>query len=276
MKIVVISLKGSERRRANMRKQLSDKGLAFEFFDAVSGHDALDHVHHYDDDEFIRNCGRSATANEIGCYASHLAVWEQCAKGTEPFLILEDDARLDPGFVHGFGVVERRIAQLGLVRICGPYPDRSKNIEQTGPFELRRCQRVPLLALAYALSPSAAVRLVTAGYVVVEPIDKFMQRFWRHKQLVVALHPPITHASTLEYESDIGHRARPGYTMGMWLIRLRRKCRNSLQREAYNLRLMMRDRFDRLSCRRPARVPMWKSTRNILNERSRVSWPRKP
>ena len=107
MKIVVISLKGSERRRANMRKQLSDSGLAFEFFDAVSGHDALDHVHHYDDGEFIRNCGRSATANEIGCYASHLAVWEQCAQGTEPFLILEDDARLDPGFVHGFGIVDR-------------------------------------------------------------------------------------------------------------------------------------------------------------------------
>ncbi len=245
MKIVVISLKGSERRRANIRKQLSDTGLPFEFFDAVSGHDALDHVHHYDDDEFIRNCGRSATANEIGCYASHLAVWAQCAKGTEPFLILEDDARLDPAFVHGFGVVERRVARFELVRVCGPYPGRSSRLERSGPFELRRCQRVPLLALAYALTPSAAARLVTAGSIVDEPVDKFMQRFWRHKQQVVALHPPITHASTLECESDIGHRVRPDYTVGLWLTRLGRKCRNSLQREVCNCRLMLRDRLVR-------------------------------
>ena len=252
MKIVVISLKTSERRRASIQKQLADAGLSFEFFDAVSGHDALDHVHHYDDAEFIRNCGRSATANEIGCYASHLAVWERCAESQEPCLILEDDARLDPGFVHGFGLIKRRIGQLGLVRACGPFPDWSNSVEQSGPFDIRRCQRVPLLALAYALTPQAAARLVTAGSIVDEPVDKFIQRFWRHKQGVVALHPPIVHASTLECESEIGRRSRPDYTLRMWLIRLRRKCSNSLFREIYNLRLLARGVFRKLSRRVPS------------------------
>lgn len=247
MKIVVISLKGSERRRANIQKQLGEARIAFEFFDAVSGHDALDHIHHYDDAEFIRNCGRSATANEIGCYASHLAVWARCAGGDEPFLVLEDDARLDPGFVHGFGLIRRRIGHLGLVRLSGPYPDWSNSLEVSGPFDIRRCQRVPLLALAYALTPEAAARLVTAGCIVDEPVDKFMQRFWRHKQDVAALHPPIVHASTLECESEIGQRIRPRYTLQMWLTRLQRKCSNSILREVYNLRLRIRDGVKRLS-----------------------------
>lgn len=252
MKIVVISLKGSERRRASIQKQFDAAGLAFEFFDAVSGHDALNHVHHYDDSEFVRNCGRSATANEIACYASHLALWGCCAAGDEPFLILEDDARLDPGFVHGFGVIKRRIGRLGLVRACGPFPNWSKSIEQSGPFDIRRCQRVPLLALAYALTPEAATRLVTAGSIVDEPVDKFMQRFWRHKQEIVALHPPIAHASTLECESDIGHRERANYTIRLWLIRLQRKCSNSLFRELYNFRLLVRGGIRKLSKQVPA------------------------
>jgi glycosyl transferase family 25 len=250
MKVVVISLRGSERRRANIHKQLGDVGLPFEFFNAVNGHDALEHVHHYDDAEFIRNCGRSATANEIGCYASHLALWKRCAEGDEPLLILEDDSRLDPGFVHGFGLVERRISRLGLVRVCGPYPDWSDCIEQSGPFDIRRCRRVPLLALAYALTPQAAARLATAGSIVDEPVDKFMQRFWRHKQEVVALHPPIVHASTLE--SDIGRRTRPHYTLRMWLVRLRRKCSNSLLREIYNLQMRARGSISKLSKRVPS------------------------
>lgn len=252
MKIVVISLRNSERRRASIQKQLADAGQPFEFFDAVSGHDALDHVHHYDDAEFIRNCGRSATANEIGCYASHLAVWNRCAEGEEPFLILEDDARLDPAFVHGFGLIRQRIAQLGLVRVCGPYPGWSNSLELSGPFDIRRCQRVPLLALAYALTPQAAARLVTAGSIVDEPVDKFMQRFWRHKQEVVALHPPIIHASTLECESAIGRRTRPNYTFRMWLTRLQRKCSNSLMRETYNLRQRTRGSLKKLSRRVPS------------------------
>lgn len=252
MKIVVISLKRSERRRASIQKQLGDAGLEFEFFDAVSGHEALDHVHHYNDAEFLRNCGRSATANEIGCYASHLALWERCAEGDEAFMILEDDARLDPGFVHGFGVIKRRIGRLGLVRACGPFPNWSNSAEQSGPFDIRRCQRVPLLALAYALTPRAAARLVTAGSIVDEPVDKFMQRFWRHKQQVAVLHPPIVHASTLECESDIGHRTRPDFTLRMWLIRLQRKCSNSLLRELYNFRLLVFAGISKLSRRAPS------------------------
>ncbi|MCH9005506.1 MAG: glycosyltransferase family 25 protein [Proteobacteria bacterium] len=236
MKTYVISLKGSERRRASIKKQLDNAGKKFTFFDAICGADALNHVHHYDDVEFILNCGRSATANEIGCYASHFALWSQCARGSEPFLILEDDARLDPGFVHGFGIVERRAVRWDFIRLSGPYPRWSRSAERSGPFDIRRCQRVPLLALGYVISPRAAARLEAAGGIVKEPVDKFMQRFWLHKQTVVALHPPIVHASTLAVESDIGIRFRPRFSLQTWTQRTIRKSTNSVMRELFNLR----------------------------------------
>ncbi len=244
MKCYVISLRRSERRRASIRKQLESAHTDFEFFDAISGSEALDHVHHYDDAEFIRNCGRSATANEIGCYASHLALWGQCASGGEDFLILEDDARLDPAFQHGFCITRQRVARWGLLRLSGPYPRWSRSAERNGPFDIRRCQRVPLLALAYAISPQAAASLHAAGGVVDEPVDKFMQRFWRHRQTIAALNPPIVHASTLAAQSDIGNRQRPSYGFRLWIQRLLRKTGNSIMRELFNLRVYVMEHLE--------------------------------
>jgi len=235
MKIKVISLSSSTRRRDNIRKQLCELGTPFEFSDAITARDALKHIHHYDEREFLLNCGRSATATEIACYASHLALWRRCAEGNDPYLILEDDAELDHSFLAGLLVVASQIQKRGLIRVSLPHVDDSLTIDDLGRFKIQYCRRVPLLALGYALSPKAAASLARAGNIVEEPVDKYMQRFWRHRQPVYAMCPPIVRLAPVAEESDIGERRRPSYSFSTWLLRAARKAENSIARIRFNL-----------------------------------------
>lgn len=235
MKIKVISLSTSVCRRDSIRQQLHKMDAPFEFSDATTPEDSLQHIHHYDEHEFLLNCGRSATAGEIACYASHLALWEQCAEGENPYLILEDDAALDQSFLAGLLVVASQIRKRGLIRVSLPDVDDSVTIDDLGRFKIRYCRRVPLLALGYALSPEAASRLAHTGKTVEEPVDKYMQRFWRHQQPVYAMTPAIVRLADVATESDIGERRRPHYGLSTWLQRAGRKIENSVARARFNL-----------------------------------------
>ena len=95
----------------NMAKALRRLGASFEFCDPIAARDASRHIHHYDEREFLLNCGQPATEGEISCYASHLALWQQCAQGDDPYLILEDDAALDESFPAGLLVVASQIQE---------------------------------------------------------------------------------------------------------------------------------------------------------------------
>jgi glycosyl transferase family 25 len=234
MRIQVISLRSAVARRRSIEQQFAKIDTSFEFFDAICPQDALDHIEGYDEQEFILNCGRGATDTEIACYASHLALWRQCASGGEPFLVLEDDAQLDESFLTGLLVTSCIIRTLGFVRVSRPELKTSTVIDQMGPFHIHYCRRAPLLALGYALSPDVAARLAERGGIVEEPVDKFLQRFWRHKEPVFAVTPPFVRLSDLANESDIGERHRTGPDARLWLRRAVRKAQNSVLRTLFN------------------------------------------
>ncbi len=240
MKIKVISLKSSSERRNNISRQFDQLDTPFDFFNAVTPLEASEHVDNYDRREFLRNCGRYATATEIACYASHRALWRQCAAADTPFLILEDDAQLDDSFLTGLLVAASQINKLGLIRVSLPRLTSSLPVDHLGPFDVRYCQRVPLLALGYAMSPLAAARLADAAATVEEPVDKFMQRFWRHGQPVFAITPPFVTLASVASESDIGERTcqRPG--LSVWMQRAFRKMQNSVLRTVYNFNFVQR------------------------------------
>lgn len=235
MHIVVISLQESAERRANITRQFAARSLGFAFFDALTPRRAAHEVAGYDPYEFFSNCGRLATDTEIACYASHLAVWRRCAAGDQPYLILEDDAALSADFVSGLDIVARHVAEKGFIRVSIPAVGDAAGVRREGAFDVRLCRRVPLLALGYAVSPPAAQALAAKGALVEEPVDKFLQRFWRHRQRVYALHPPIVGLSECAAVSAIGPRRRDRYTLSSWLRRVMRKSGNSISRTIANL-----------------------------------------
>ncbi len=234
MDIRVISLKNSSLRRASIATQFAALNMAYEFFDAVTPLGAPAYIGGYDESEFLLNCGRVATDAEIACYASHLELWRQCAAAKRPYLILEDDARLTRSFCDGLPVLNRWVAERGLVRVALPLPRQSARVARQDSFALHYCRRVPLQALGYALSPGAARRLACAGATIEEPVDKFLQRFWRHGQRVYALLPAIVEHSLLADISEIGERIRDDYDVPTRLRRLIRKSGNAVARACSN------------------------------------------
>ena len=236
MKIKVISLKAAEDRRRNIERQFRDLDTQFDFFDAVRPENSAGHVAGYDENEFFANCGRAATDSEIACYASHLSLWRACAEENESFLILEDDARLDELFYIGVLVTACKVSQIGFIRVSLPHLQSSTLVDRLGPFDIRYCRRAPLLALGYAISPKVAKQLAARGAIVEEPVDKYLQRFWRHEQPVYAVTPPFVRLSSHADASCIGdrHRTRPG--LKLWFRRAVRKAQNSVLRTLYNAR----------------------------------------
>ncbi len=234
MQIRVISLKSATSRRQNIARQFAKVGVPFGFFDAVTPQKAPAHIDHYDRFEFRVNCGREATDTEIACYASHLMLWRQCAASGVPYLILEDDAELSASFQAGLLVVSSQIHRLGFVRVSLPEVRASVRLKRLGPFEIHLCRRAPLLALGYAISPTVASRLARLGATVEEPVDKFLQRFWRFDVPVYATQPPFVRLSSLARESEIGPRVKPSVDTATWFLRAMRKSSNAISRTLYS------------------------------------------
>ena len=101
MKVKVINLPQREDRR-NWFTETNQEALTdfnWEFVDAVEGngltYEDLQRMD-FDTDKNWRDplLKRTLTKGEVGCFLSHYKLWEECAEGEEPYLILEDDAFL--------------------------------------------------------------------------------------------------------------------------------------------------------------------------------------
>lgn len=214
--IVVISLPSARQRRISARAQLTRLGLTFEFFDAVdgsvpfrAGFGKLDRI------AFRLNTQRDPLPGEIGCFASHRAVWNRCIELDSPVLVLEDDFELLPRFSAALPTVTELIHKHGFIRL--ERIDRRRalgkrgrpiayELERRSGFRLVYLSDVPTCMTAYAISPEAARQLIAASATLGAPVDKFMQRTWAHRTPVFALLPAIVRASPHSRSSTIGDR----------------------------------------------------------------------
>ncbi len=93
--IFVISLARAPERRKSIEQHLRTLGLSYEIINAVDGK-LLD----IDEQEKLLAPGVSYVPGVIGCYLSHVGVYEEILNRKLPIaLILEDDARLNPKIV---------------------------------------------------------------------------------------------------------------------------------------------------------------------------------
>lgn len=105
--VFVINLERSRERMARMDAQLRALGVAYERFEAVDGAKLSE-------DELRRmatgSCQAFCTPSTLGCALSHMGVWQAVlARGMQRAIVIEDDARLAPGFVDG---VRRALANV--------------------------------------------------------------------------------------------------------------------------------------------------------------------
>ncbi|MEO7045159.1 MAG: glycosyltransferase family 25 protein [Ferruginibacter sp.] len=102
MKIFVINLKSSVRRRKIMEKQLSMLDFPYEIFDAVKGSDVSEEeIKHYYDMDYYNNRPGYFTAGAVGCTLSHYFIYKKIVEEKiDVAIILEDDMILKKNFTN--------------------------------------------------------------------------------------------------------------------------------------------------------------------------------
>ena len=105
--IWLINLDRSTERRAVMEARLSTFGLNYTRFSAIDGRAEWDRLEQSVDlSAFRRNVGREVLPGEIGCYASHLGVWEALLNSDHQVaLVLEDDVVFHDDFLPALNEV---------------------------------------------------------------------------------------------------------------------------------------------------------------------------
>ena len=199
--VFVISLAGSS-RRAECQRLLNGLGLDFSFIDAVDGRrlNATQRARVYDIGRNRSHFKRALSEPEIGCYLSHLAVWERIAVGTpQAAVVLEDDCSADsdfPAFLHGIAAFD--LADV-MIKLDGP-PGWRRRLHKTvaarvDTTEVREFEVVTPYTMGYILGRLAAERLVAARSRFFRPVDNDLKFTWEHGVRVLATEPILVHGN---------------------------------------------------------------------------------
>ncbi len=235
MRTYVINMRSEVDRRRSSREKFDALGLEFEFFDAIAGQAAFAAFATYDAEEFQLNTGRTITIGEVGCFASHRALWKRCVRLGEPILILEDDIDLLDDFPPAVHEAERLAPQLGFIRLQTDLRARRVPLFLAGRFTASRYTKAPHSTMCYAISPEAAQRFVAQTEVFDAPVDVFIKKFWEHGQPLHALTPYTVAPSVLSATTTIEGRVKAGRDLRLSAQRFLRKGRWYWQRWRFNL-----------------------------------------
>lgn len=226
MKIFVVSLERSVKRRDRITEMLSNKNIDFEFFNAVDGreekHQFFDN---YNNSKRLKRKGYSLSPGEMGCFTSHYLLWEKCVELNQPIVILEDDVVVHDNFKEIINDIITESERYGLIRLVSSLSDDLIiTSEIFSNFRIVGYKKPVLGTQGYVISPESAKKLIEASKEWYEPVDDFIDNEWRHKAGVYCALPScITH---IDEESDIGDRGKPKISI---IKRLRRETYRTIE-----------------------------------------------
>lgn len=246
--IRVINLAARADRREQIATQFQRLGVdGYRFFEAVDGRTQSDHplFRRYDPvaRRRVKGPGRDLKASQLGCYASHYLLWEECVAGSEPLVVIEDDAIVLDDFPI-FLRYAREIAGLWpLVWLHDndkPGRDPSLPVGRVGPFELYKKLKTHYRTVAYLITPQGAQGLLRYSRTWIYPVDDAMCRFYDHGVESIQIHPHcVTHDN--DSVSDItGAEASVPLSLSDIVRRESFKSADQVRRLAHNLRFRLR------------------------------------
>lgn len=204
--IYIINLDRAKDRWAQISAHLDSLGLAYTRVPAVEGRHISLPTDDYDEAAYLRLHGKLTNPNEIGCYLSHVKVMREfLASEADYAIILEDDAKLEPGCIEA---IQEAIAKHGkkwdllrlhgvhggtparFAKLCGGYSLCIDLTRQTG-------------SAAYLVNRKAANALVSKLLPMKLPYDHAFEKDWTMGFTNAAIHPFCV--SLTKAESNIGY-----------------------------------------------------------------------
>ncbi|WP_104689828.1 glycosyltransferase family 25 protein [Helicobacter felis] len=124
--------------------------------------------------------GEPMSLGELGCFASHYALWQRCIALQEPICILEDDIILESHFFESLNYIEPRMSLLHWVRLMClvNYPLEATPVPRV--FELKKLTTGGSGTQGYIITPKAASKFLKASQKWVIPVDSVMERIYLH------------------------------------------------------------------------------------------------
>ncbi|WP_407333215.1 glycosyltransferase family 25 protein [Enterovibrio sp. 27052020O] len=179
--VFVVSLKRCTDRREKIAKEMAEKQIAFSFFDAVDGHESTPTL--AEDYDYRKRLwltsGKMPSKGELGCYASHYQLWLKCIELNQPIVVCEDDIELHHKAAEIIKVALEDVNRFGFLRLeaiesGGEFTE----VERNGEYQINLMKDNYGGTRAYAISPSAAVRLVKHRWCL--PVDCFIGLSYLH------------------------------------------------------------------------------------------------
>jgi glycosyl transferase, family 25 len=237
MRVHVINLPASAARRTDIERRLHALGVDFEIERATEGRAGYEYFEDCDLWQYWLNTGRSPSDGEIGCYASHLRLWQLCVASDEPLVVMEDDAAPLAIFTPALETASRLIGRYGFLRLeyDGPgQPARTRRVEATGELSVHYFVKYPYGAMCYALTPPVARAFLAASCVLRAPVDQFIKQCWVHRQPLFGLLPYSVREGSAAAASTILCRDKELPRPAERVRRLIHKVQTSIRRAAFN------------------------------------------
>lgn len=191
----LISLSRARERRMRMQQRLSALGLHYTITDGVDGAQESERLlANTDIAQFERNMGRKILIGGLGCYHSHLLVWEKFLESGQPVaLILEDDVIFHDDFLDALRLALSAQAHwdfLKLNKIRAKLPICQGVI---GPYRLNAYIGPATGTGAYLINRATAAKLLPAMRRVTRATDHEINRFFVHDFRLRGLEPFPSH-----------------------------------------------------------------------------------
>lgn len=193
--VFVINMVGNTTRMDRAAGELARLNIPFTRFEAVDGRalapEELARV--YDPVANARRSRHPLIGGEIGCYLSHVALWEKIAAGDAAGgIILEDDFAAADDLLP---VLEAVTSDTGDWEIAKLFSARKgQKLIAPRPLvpgrDIAVPYKVPNTTLGYAIRRDAAARLAALALPVSRPIDEDHKHFWEWDLRVALVAPP--------------------------------------------------------------------------------------
>lgn len=210
-KVIVLTLERAKDRQARIAQLLREAAVPFDFFEGTDGAGATNPiVKFYDEKLRLKTKGQPLSAGQLGCFASHYRIWQQCASEKQAYLVLEDDVTFDPLLLREFLASAQQFPrEAECIRLFDNKTRNHKAIPLTsnGAFTLMRYTKGPMSTMGYYLTPSAAEKFLALTNPVFLPVDIFMDRYWHNDVMCCGISPGFVFHD-YGFESMIGYSKR--------------------------------------------------------------------
>lgn len=149
----------------------------------------------YDEVAALRTKGRTLSAAELSCYASHIAIIEDWLENqdSDVLFICEDDVYLDPWFDFQKAAQMMLGMDLSYLRLYSRVAMPFQQIAYRDRMQLIRFRWSPGGTQAFMLTEAGARRIVDRARktnIITRPIDDFIDRYWEVGNPLYGLFPP--------------------------------------------------------------------------------------